>query len=145
MINSYRFVFNLTPVAQARPRATRFGKGIRLYDPKTVKAYKSQLAMLASAKFKRQPLSDKPLRIELDIYRPIQKSTTKAKYRLKLLKRLLPTVKPDLDNYVKSTLDALTDVLWGDDNIICELVARKFYGDPARVELTITELEKEGG
>lgn len=29
-----RFEFDIAPVEQARPKATRFGKGIRLYDPK---------------------------------------------------------------------------------------------------------------
>lgn len=35
-----RFEFNIEPVEQARPRATRMGKGIRLYDPKKVTIFK---------------------------------------------------------------------------------------------------------
>lgn len=38
-----KLTFDFPPVAQARPRATRFGRGIRLYDPKKVHVYKTQL------------------------------------------------------------------------------------------------------
>lgn len=41
-----RFEFDIEPVEQARPRTTRFGKGIRLYDPKKVTVYKQQLGHL---------------------------------------------------------------------------------------------------
>ena len=35
-----RFEFDIEPVEQARPRAVRFGKGIRMYDPKKVATFK---------------------------------------------------------------------------------------------------------
>lgn len=38
-----KLTFDFPPVAQARPRATRFGKGIRLYDPKQVHVCKVSL------------------------------------------------------------------------------------------------------
>ena len=44
-----RFKFDIEPVEQARPRATRMGKGIRLYDPKRVNVFKKQLGLLAEA------------------------------------------------------------------------------------------------
>lgn len=42
-----KFEFNIEPVEQARPRAVRFGKGVRMYDPKKVAVYKQQLGYLA--------------------------------------------------------------------------------------------------
>lgn len=42
-----RFEFDISPVEQARPRATRMGKGIRLYDPKKVTVFKRKLGILA--------------------------------------------------------------------------------------------------
>lgn len=38
-----KLTFEIEPVEQARPRATRMGKGIRLYDPKKVSVYKKTI------------------------------------------------------------------------------------------------------
>lgn len=71
-----KLTFDLPPVAQARPRATRFGKGIRLYDPKQVHVYKAQLAQSAQFMYHDEPLAG-PLRVELWFYRSVQKSLSK--------------------------------------------------------------------
>lgn len=52
-----KIIFNIEPVEQARPRATRMGRGIRLYDPKKVSVYKKQLAMMCKFQYKEQSLS----------------------------------------------------------------------------------------
>lgn len=47
-------------------------------------------------------------------------------------KRLFKPTKPDIDNYAKFVLDAITkaDNIWFDDNQVVELVQRKFYAQP---------------
>lgn len=53
-------------------------------------------------------------------------------------KRLCHVVKPDLDKLVRSTTDALTGIIFADDAQICGLPGTaKFYGSPARVEITV--------
>lgn len=47
---------------------------------------------------------------------------------------------PDLDNIVKLVQDALNGVVYLDDRQICELAARKRYGEAERVEVVIDEL-----
>ncbi len=42
-------------------------------------------------------------------------------------KRQYPEVKPDLDNLCKSFLDGCNGIVWEDDSLICELIARKEY------------------
>nr|WP_320443163.1 RusA family crossover junction endodeoxyribonuclease [Limosilactobacillus oris] len=49
-------------------------------------------------------------------------------------------MKPDTDNYIKSTLDGLNGLLWDDDNQIVDLVASKFYSDNPRVEIEVEEV-----
>jgi len=67
----------------------------------------------------KQPL-DGPLAVDLSIYLPKPKSASKGKTR--------PDVRPDLDNYEKAILDALTQAgIWADDGRICELHSAKFY------------------
>ncbi len=36
----------------------------------------------------------------------------------------------DLDNHVKSVMDALTGICYDDDRQVCEIHARKFFGQP---------------
>ncbi|WP_229282678.1 RusA family crossover junction endodeoxyribonuclease [Limosilactobacillus reuteri] len=76
-----KLVFDIEPVEQARPRATRMGRGIRLYDPKKVSVYKKQLAMMCKFQYKEQPLSG-PLIVSLKFYRHIQSSISKKRTRI---------------------------------------------------------------
>lgn len=130
----------IEPVEQARPRAVRMRRGVRLYDPAKVRNYKNRLATLVGSKYQRNPLTG-PLDVRLRFYRHIQASITKKERALRLSGAHRPTVKPDTDNYIKSTLDALNGLLWSDDNQIVDLSASKFYSDSPRVEIEVKELE----
>jgi Holliday junction resolvase RusA-like endonuclease len=134
------FRFAIEPVEQQRPRAVHRGKGIRLYDPVKVKAYKVQLHDLASREYHGSPFKD-AIKVELTFYRRIQKSISNVEYERRLKNETLPTVK----NFIKSTLDALTGVLWTDDNIITDIVARKRYSDDPHVFVKITLMAEGGG
>lgn len=135
-----KLTFDFPPVAQARPRATRFGRGIRLYDLKQVHVYKAQLAQSAQLMYHGEPLTG-PLVVTIKFYRAIQQSETKKRHRLKAQGTIRPTKKPDLDNYIKSTLDGLNGVLWVDDNEVVELHTGKYYSDHPRVEIEVEELK----
>ena len=136
-----KLVFEIEPVEQARPRATRMGRGIRLYDPKKVSVYKKQLAMMCKFQYKQAPLTG-PLMVELNFFRHVQSSISKKELELRLSGSHRPVVKPDTDNYIKSTLDGLNGLLWEDDNQIVDLVAHKYYSDKPRVEIEVTQLNK---
>ena len=131
-----KLTFDIEPVEQARPRATRMGRGIRLYDPKKVSVYKKQLAMMCKFQYKDQPLSGQ-LTVNLKFYRHVQSSLSKKERKLRLIGAHRPTVKPDVDNYIKSTLDGLNGLLWEDDNQIVKIVAEKYYSDHPRVEIEV--------
>lgn len=135
------FRFAIEPVEQQRSRAVHRGKSIRLYDPAKVKVYKTQLHDLASREYHGSPFKD-AIKVELTFYRRIQKSVSNAEYERRLKNEVLPTVKPDTDNFIKSTLDALTGVLWADDNIITDVVARKRYSDDPHVFVKITPMRR---
>ncbi|WP_085719543.1 RusA family crossover junction endodeoxyribonuclease [Limosilactobacillus reuteri] len=136
-----KLTFDIEPVEQARPRATRMGRRIRLYDPKKVSVYKKQLAMMCKFQYKDQPLSGQ-LTVNLKFYRHVQSSVSKKERKLRLIGAHRPTVKPDVDNYIKSTLDGLNGLLWGDDNQIVKIVAEKFYSDRPRIEIEVERLEQ---
>ncbi len=137
MIN---LVFNLAPVAQARPRATRMGRGIRLYDPRPTAVFKKTLRMMASEQYEGEPLEGELL-VDITFYRPVQKSLSKKERLLRLLGVHRPVVKPDLDNYIKSAFDALNGVLWVDDAMVVDLHAKKFYSEEPRIEIEVNKIE----
>lgn len=134
-----KLIFPIEPVAQARPRARRFGKGIRLYDPPKTATFKRKLHELAKESYHGKPL-DGELEVTVIFGRSVQKSISKKERKLRLLGRHRPIVKPDLDNYIKSTLDALTGVLWVDDNAIVKLVAEKRYMEQPKIEIEVRSM-----
>lgn len=50
--------------------------------------------------------------------------------------------KPDLDNLIKSLFDSISksEIVWSDDNIVCDLRAKKIYSPNPRIEIEIEEL-----
>lgn len=85
-----------------------------------------------------------PVRVEVTFYlsRPAS---------VKLSKRAFPIVPPDLDKLLRSTLDGISQgldgvvghgLLWGDDALVIEVLARKFYADDREpgADITISPL-----
>jgi Holliday junction resolvase RusA-like endonuclease len=71
-----------------------------------------------------------PVRVEVDFY--IAKGDSVPK------KRLYPSVKPDADKLLRAVLDSLTGVGFHDDGQVVEIVGKKHYGSPERVEVTVS-------
>lgn len=139
-----RFEFDIDPVEQARPRATRMGKGIRLYDPKKVAAFKRQLGMLAKQQMLDRGLEpyNGPLEVRMEFYRPVQASLSKKERARRLSGAHRPTVKPDLSNYIKALEDGLNGIIWIDDNRIVQITAEKKYSDRPRIVIEVNKVDK---
>ncbi|HJE96552.1 MAG TPA: RusA family crossover junction endodeoxyribonuclease [Ligilactobacillus acidipiscis] len=134
-----KLAFDIEPVQQARPRATRLGKSIRLYDPIDVKNFKLQLKYLAKAK-RIKPFDDS-IEVSLKFYRKVQASVSHVEHDRRVSGIHRPVVKPDVDNYVKATLDALNGIIWKDDAQIVTLHASKYYSDHPRIEMEVEVLK----
>lgn len=131
-------IIPIEPVEQQRPRATNRGGHVQIYDPPKVKKFKKEVAEFIN----QQPLprfENVELSVQIKFFRKIQKSLTKKerKYRLSHVHR--PVVKPDLDNYTKSILDALNGLLWDDDAKIVHLELDKYYSEQPRIEIEVHE------
>lgn len=139
-----RFEFDIAPVEQARPRATRMGKGIRLYDPKKVTVFKQQLGMLARQQMLDRGLDpfDGPLEVCMEFYRPVQASISRKERARRLSGAHRPTVKPDLSNYIKALEDGLNGIIWIDDNRIVQIVAEKKYSDRPRIVIEVNKVDE---
>ena len=75
---------------------------------------------------------------------PSERAKDKAKQFSKYISEHLWHVKkPDLDNLIKSLFDSISksEIVWSDDNIVCDLRARKLYSPNPRIEIEIEEIE----
>lgn len=138
------FEFDIEPVEQARPRATRMGKGIRLYDPKKVTVFKRQLGMLAKQQMLDRGLEpyDGPLEVCMEFYRPVQASLSQKERARRLSGAHRPTVKPDLSNYIKALEDGLNGIIWIDDNRIVQIVAEKKYSGHPHIVIEVNKVDE---
>lgn len=126
------------PVPAGRPR---FSNG-HAYDSKRSRDYKRFVSHEAKLKYHGGLLRDMPLKVEIRVYRHVQRSLSKVERDRRLRGEHRPIVKPDTSNYVKLIEDALTGIVWEDDNLITDLVASKWYSDDPRIEVTVTEAKK---
>lgn len=138
-----RLTIPVIPVAQPRQRhriAKMKDKSIVTnYTPKSdpVNTYKAALQLAVGEAMKMPPLLG-PLAVKLAFYLPRPKSLMK---KSSFAGPIPHHGKPDLDNLLKSTQDALNGAAWQDDSqIYCYASVGKWYcekdGQP-RVEIVI--------
>lgn len=127
------------PVAQGRPRFSTQGGYARAYDPAKSRDYKDYIRLAAAQQTSGRPPLEGALSLSIRVYRPIPKSFSKKKADKAERGEILPTTKPDLDNYCKGIKDALKSICWKDDS---QIVAYhepfgKFYSARPRVEIEV--------
>ena len=131
------------PIPQGRPRFTKTG---HTYDPERSRNYKQLVRFWVTQHLKKidgwKPFEN-ALCVDLTFYMGIPSSWSKQKRIQASQGQIRPIARTgDLDNMVKSILDANNGLLWVDDAIITDLSARKRYtGKLARVVIKITEVQ----
>ena len=130
------FTVPAVPIAQPRQRhAVRHGKGGRVFssnytptdDP--VNAYKAAVKLAFAATESGAPITE-PLRVELMFVFGRPKGHYGSGKNIGTIKKSSPmwhTSTPDTDNLIKSTLDALNELMYRDDSQVCQVVAVKRY------------------
>lgn len=131
MKDRYNFTINGECVPKARPRFSKYG---HVYTTPKTRAYEK--IVKTTAIDKNVPCITTALKIKIMVYKSIPKSFSKEKRRLAESGKILPVVKPDIDNYVKAVLDGLNGILFLDDKQICDLSVGKRYSNYPRVEVT---------
>lgn len=125
-----------------RPKATAFGKHARVYTPTAQINNENWIRSEYYQAVKNKEVKtfgDKAVKIEIYVYRKVQKSLSKKKKTQALLGAILPTTKPDLDNQIKTILDALNGHAFDDDSQIVQIGARKVYSEQEYVDVYISD------
>ena len=114
-----KFVLEIEPVPQGRPRFSRTTGIVR--NPVKSRAFRYQAGLLIKKALREQGITN-PLdgALALSAYYVLKKPKS-AKNRIH------PIVKPDIDNFEKALLDALSGLLYVDDSQICRNIHVKRY------------------
>lgn len=123
---------------KGRPRATRFGKGVRLYTDTKTASYEGMVALAAQAAMRGADPLEGPLVLSVLVRITPPASASKKARAAMLAGELHPTKKPDLDNVVKAILDGLNRVAFHDDAQVCWINAGKVYAPTAGVDVTVS-------
>jgi len=127
------FTVPVPPVAKARPRVTMRGGFARAYTPKKTTNFERIVADCCPVK---DPIPT-PCHISIKFCLPIPKSWSKAKQRAAATGELMPTSRPDIDNYVKAIMDSLNGIAYEDDSQIVSLNALKVYATEPGIDIAI--------
>ena len=117
----------MKPKSQQRHKARRAGNKIFMYDPSSKDKDKFRKQCIGFAP--KYPLEG-AISVSMVFLIPRPKSHYRQGRYSHLLKRTspdLPISRPDLDNFIKFYLDAMTGMFWRDDAYVCAIEASKTY------------------
>ena len=123
------FVIPYDPVAKGRPRVAKWGG---VFTPKKTRDAQKQIADYVSMNAPEEILKG-PIRLVAMYYIKRPKCHAGETYCM---------TRPDIDNYNKLLMDAITDSagVWEDDSRVVQSIGTKLYGDVPRIEVFISEM-----
>lgn len=123
------------PQGKGRPRFNRASGNA--YTPAETRSYEAVIRYTAQAAMAGRRPIEGAARCDIAAYVPVPKSWSKKKQAAALAGEILPTVRPDWDNFAKTT-DALNEIVWRDDCQITDSNFRKRYSDRPRMVIVAT-------
>ena len=119
------------------------GKVIMTPASKYTKPWREAVKWIALEKYSNMEVWQGPMQLEIVFYQVRPKGhfgTGRNKGKLKTSARLYPTVSPNLTKLIRSTEDALTNIIYQDDKQIVKTIASKEYSDKSGALITITRM-----
>ena len=124
------------PVAKGRARMTRQGHA---FTPAKTRQYEDVLRLAAAQAMGDRPPLDCAVEVLVRVDLPIPKSMSKKKKELAMAGELLPTTRPDVDNYMKSALDGINSIVIRDDALVVYAKVSKRYSEKPRLTIEVFE------
>lgn len=119
-----KFSVDMTPRPQPRPRVNRNGI---VYEPFAISAYKRAIAVAAKNAMRGLTIVT-PVLIGIDIRRNLNATSRNF---------------GDIDNHIKSVLDAMNGIVYADDRLVISVNAVKIQSRKEGVDITINTLGAE--
>jgi Holliday junction resolvase RusA-like endonuclease len=125
------------PVPKGRARATKRGF---MYTPARTRAYESHTRLAAQLAMNGKPPLAVPVRVEILAELPVPRSWPVRRAAEAITGGIVPTSRPDADNYAKAILDAINGIVLVDDAQVVELRAVKKFGVAPKMVATVFPL-----
>ena len=124
-VTAFQFVVWSVPVAQPRQRHTIFAGHVKSYTPTKapVNVFKAAVQMALQENHGNNPPLDGPLHLAVEFFLPRPKSLI---WKSRPMPQLPHATRPDIDNLLKSVMDAMKGMAWRDDTQVSEVVASKY-------------------
>lgn len=142
-----KLIIPIEPKPQSRPRFSKWGT---YEDPKMLK-WRKEVTNYIKENYDGDYF-DGAVSVNVTFYMKAPKTISKEpskKAKLPTLKKFQNFVreliwhdkKPDIDNLVKAVFDSISksEIVWTDDNIVCDLHAKKVYSPNPRIEMEIKQ------
>ena len=122
------------PIAKKRPRFARIGKFVQTYSDQETE--EGRFLWELRRQWKQAPM-EIPLSLVCTFILPIPIGTSRKKTDLMARGIIFPNKKPDLDNFIKFSLDCMSGHVWRDDSQIIKIQAHKIYGQEPKTTISI--------
>lgn len=141
MSEAIHIVVKGEPVGKGRPRfgINKYSHRPMIYTPPKSREYEEYVQYHAKKSMSAALPIEGACSVYIRIFIPAPLSWSDKKKKSAYEGKIMPTKKPDCDNYLKSVCDALNKVVYKDDAQIVDMVAIKRYSDDPRLEITVTE------
>ncbi|KAB7647155.1 MULTISPECIES: RusA family crossover junction endodeoxyribonuclease [Staphylococcus] len=122
------------PIGSPRPRFRNAGRFVQTYMPTSYTKHKAYIQ-------EQMPklLTDKNLKVSLYFYFEPPKSWSKKRKLIAIV--TYKRTKPDVDNLIKTVLDAANNHVWQDDNQVVHIDSYKMYAEESKIVMVIKEVD----
>lgn len=144
-----KIIIPIEPKPQSRPRFSKWGA---YEDPKMMK-WRKEVTNYIIQNYDGDYF-DGAISVDVAFYMKAPQSISKEpskRAKMQTLKKYQNFVreliwhdkKPDLDNLVKAVFDSISksEIVWKDDNLVCDLHAKKLYSSNPRIEMEIVQID----
>ncbi len=113
------------------------------YRSKKTDNYHAAIQVQAQDSMNGRPPLEGPVLIEILVRLPVPKSWSKKKKQHAFMGSVMPTKRPDIDNFQKVVFDALSTVVFRDDSQITDCKFAKRYSESPALIIRVTPLQAE--
>jgi len=134
------------PEAKGRGRVGSVKSGGKtfatVFTPAHTRKYETRIRDAAAEAMKGRPPIEGAVSVVVKAFLLPPKSLTRKKLAAALKGEIAPLTKPDIDNYVKSALDGINNIVVRDDSQVTALYAAKAFSDVPRLRIEVHEIYK---
>ena len=124
------------PRGKGRPRTAVIAGRAQIYTDSQTRSEEGAIRSLSAAAMAGKAPYDGAVILRMCAFRPIPQSFSARKRAAAERGEIVPTTKPDADNYLKCS-DALNGVVWRDDSQVVTAVIHKRYSDQPRLVIIV--------